>query len=605
MLDAIGIRCIGIVEKQSKTNFCFSIINQGYSTDDSWRSFVVYIEADEVYVTVKTVFTLYQEKFQATDPDLKLILQRYVARVNNDLQIGHFGIDTKTHLISFETKCIHVGVNPAHYMRIIKPLFTINVSTYKTYGYGLVNLINAHKKHNITEANFYKLVMDCEMRKVKAPMLPRKQVDVERFPVEAEEMAKERYIHSKIKESEYLRAQFKFETIKLQSNEIMTKIDKECLFINSTSCLNADQFKYVLLEVIVLLLHCFDIGIIFEKLPLKNIAVEIQAKHIKVSLVPFKLYKYTTQSAIPKENISAQLHQQAFEYTTELLYSQDTDCIPAYRFKYPKLTDVNLAIGKGGFSYIFRNQLEGRCVALKMLQHNRESSEDREVKKEYKLLNDLTHENVVECIGLASYNQTKLIILEFCHNQNLKLYLNKAEKLPIQKRLEIVQGVAHGLQYIHSKNIGHFDLKPHNVLLRQDLTPAICDFGLSEIVKGERNRRSKGFTLAYCAPEQIKGSKYGFECDIWSLGILIYHVLTLQEPYAEFFVGKDKKGCVPQFLHEIKMKNMRPSIPEKYYSKEPELVSLITSCLEYKPSNRPKLDQIINILNNIITTRLC
>ena len=76
MLDAIGIRCIGIVEKQSKTNFCFSIINQGYSTDDSWRSFVVYIEADEVYVTVKTVFTLYQEKFQATESDLRLILQR-------------------------------------------------------------------------------------------------------------------------------------------------------------------------------------------------------------------------------------------------------------------------------------------------------------------------------------------------------------------------------------------------------------------------------------------------------------------------------------------------------------------------------------------------
>lgn len=94
----------------------------------------------------------------------------------------------------------------------------------------------------------------------------------------------------------------------------------------------------------------------------------------------------------------------------------------------------------------------------------------------------------MECLGLASYNDTKLIILEFCHNQNLKLYLNKAEKLPILKCLEIVQGVANGLQYIHSKDIGHFDLKPHNVLLSQDLTPKICDFGLSEVMNGSAKR---------------------------------------------------------------------------------------------------------------------
>lgn len=73
----------------------------------------------------------------------------------------------------------------------------------------------------------------------------------------------------------------------------MTRIDKESLFTNTTSCLNADQFKFVLMEVITLLLHCYDLGVVFEQLPLKNVVVEI-GKEIKVSMIPFKLFKYTT-----------------------------------------------------------------------------------------------------------------------------------------------------------------------------------------------------------------------------------------------------------------------------------------------------------------------
>jgi serine/threonine protein kinase len=112
-------------------------------------------------------------------------------------------------------------------------------------------------------------------------------------------------------------------------------------------------------------------------------------------------------------------------------------------------------------------------------------------------LTELEHPNIVQCHGLSKYNDCKLIILEFCHNQNLKLYLRNVAKVPLAKRLEIAAGVVEGLSYLHSKRIGHFDLKPHNILLTSDLVPKICDFGLSERVEDEQTRESKGFTIAY------------------------------------------------------------------------------------------------------------
>jgi hypothetical protein len=71
MLQSIGIRSIGVKEHQRRTELVFSLINQGYSTDDSWRSFIVVIAVDPIYVTVQTVFTLYGEKYKVTDPVLQ------------------------------------------------------------------------------------------------------------------------------------------------------------------------------------------------------------------------------------------------------------------------------------------------------------------------------------------------------------------------------------------------------------------------------------------------------------------------------------------------------------------------------------------------------
>jgi serine/threonine protein kinase len=102
---------------------------------------------------------------------------------------------------------------------------------------------------------------------------------------------------------------------------------------------------------------------------------------------------------------------------------------------------------------------------------------------------------------LSKFNDCKLIILEFCHNSSLKQFFRSGAKIPLRKRLEIAAGACDGLMYLHERQVGHFDLTPHNILLTRDLTPKLCDFGLSQKVEEEFLTTSKGFTLAYCAPE--------------------------------------------------------------------------------------------------------
>uniref|UniRef100_A0A665WI65 Eukaryotic translation initiation factor 2-alpha kinase 2 n=1 Tax=Echeneis naucrates TaxID=173247 RepID=A0A665WI65_ECHNA len=224
-------------------------------------------------------------------------------------------------------------------------------------------------------------------------------------------------------------------------------------------------------------------------------------------------------------------------------------------------------LGKGGFGAVYkaREKLLNKYYAVKIVQAKQKAL------REVKVLSELQHQNIVryftcwmettsyqhniqadnsQC-ALNSSTQYLYIKMELCENRTLTRWIREKnqEKLPNPKRneesLKIAQQILTGVEYIHSKNLIHRDLKPDNIMFTSDETVKIGDFGLVTADTnddGEDLKRTNTGTLSYMAPEQVKEKKYDRKVDIFALGLiyleLVWKVSTCTE---RTVVGKSKR----------------------------------------------------------------
>lgn len=203
---------------------------------------------------------------------------------------------------------------------------------------------------------------------------------------------------------------------------------------------------------------------------------------------------------------------------------RDRICFPTELTQY---SDEYL-IGTGGFSRVYKvkNIEENRIVAVK-IPINNDASIGKSFLRELNNWVSLNHLNIVK---IYHYNilPVPFIEMEWCDS-----CLADLEK-PVQFNLAVyyIQGIAEGLNYAHQNNIAHFDLKPQNILLKDDI-PKITDWGLSRLLT-KHGTTTLGISLPFAAPEQFS-TKYGekdAKTDIWQLGILFYHLLTNSVPFS-------------------------------------------------------------------------
>ncbi len=199
-------------------------------------------------------------------------------------------------------------------------------------------------------------------------------------------------------------------------------------------------------------------------------------------------------------------------------------CFPRELTQY---TDEYL-IGTGGFSRVYkaRNIKKDRVVAVK-IPIKKDASIGKSFLRELNNWVSLKHQNIVK---IYQYNilPVPYIEMEWCDS-----CLEDIKK-PVQFNLALhyIHGVAKGLQYAHKNNIAHFDLKPQNILLKNDI-PKITDWGLSRLLTLQ-GTTTIGISLPFAAPEQFS-TKYGkrdVKTDIWQLGVLLYHLLTGGIPFS-------------------------------------------------------------------------
>lgn len=203
-----------------------------------------------------------------------------------------------------------------------------------------------------------------------------------------------------------------------------------------------------------------------------------------------------------------------------------------------RYTIVNV-IGIGGMATVYGayDQVTGRSVAIKMmskkLEHN--AKQISLFVNESTALSLLSHPNIVQVYNTAITNSTKYIIMEYVEGITLKKHIDHRGALPEREVLYYATQILSALDYIHSKGIVHCDIKPQNIILLQNGSIKVADFGIARLDamldhSGEKSDVALG-TVYYVSPEQAQGKAPRAESDLYSLGVMLYEAMTNRLPF--------------------------------------------------------------------------
>lgn len=245
--------------------------------------------------------------------------------------------------------------------------------------------------------------------------------------------------------------------------------------------------------------------------------------------------------------------------------------------------EIKELVGTGGMSNVYRahDRLLERTVALKLL-HDRYSNDSEYVerfRREARAAARLSHPNIVTVIDRGEQEGRQFIVFEHIAGDNLKQHVEKSGPLPIGEVLELGVQIGRALSFAHEHGLVHRDVKPQNVLLNGDGRAKVTDFGIARTVDVD-GMTTTGVVLGtshYISPEQASGEHVDAESDVYSLGAVVYELLTGGVP----FPGDNAVTVAMRHVRE-----RPPSVLEKRPEAPLRLVAAVEKALEKDPAAR-------------------
>ncbi|MEP6789688.1 MAG: serine/threonine-protein kinase, partial [Acidobacteriota bacterium] len=269
--------------------------------------------------------------------------------------------------------------------------------------------------------------------------------------------------------------------------------------------------------------------------------------------------------------------------------------------------EIEKLLGAGGMGevYLARDTKLDRKVAIKILNQSLEANTSNVSRfiQEAKAASALNHPNILVIHEIGEHEARHFIVSEYIDGQTLRTALNGNER-PIREILDISIQIASALNAAHEKNIVHRDIKPENVILRPDGLVKVLDFGLAKLIEqknrvlvgfedetARQNQTEKGLivgTVNYFSPEQAKGDAVDQRTDIFSLGVLMYEMITGKTPFAgesiadnfSNLINKDPQPLsrfaanIPDELQRIVSKMLRKNRDDRYQTMKDLLIDL-------------------------------
>ncbi len=248
---------------------------------------------------------------------------------------------------------------------------------------------------------------------------------------------------------------------------------------------------------------------------------------------------------------------------------------------------VRERIGEGGMAVVYRAHQPSvnRDVALKVINFQKVPNPDEFRKRfsnEAAIIASLEHIHILPVHDYGIQGDVAYLAMRLLRGGNLRDLLRR-EKLSFERVGTLFAQIALGLDYAHSRNIIHRDLKPANILLDEGGNAYLTDFGLAKLVDAEGDVTKSGNimgTLHYMSPEQLRGQRLDHRSDIYSMGIILYHMVCGQTP----FEGDGETDIVSTIYKHLELVPTPPTVinPEV----PPLLESVIMRALEKKPEDR-------------------
>ncbi|MBI2895174.1 MAG: serine/threonine protein kinase [Deltaproteobacteria bacterium] len=259
-------------------------------------------------------------------------------------------------------------------------------------------------------------------------------------------------------------------------------------------------------------------------------------------------------------------------------------------------------IGSGGMAVVYKALQEplNRIVAIKALKSSIaiDSQFAQRFEREALFLASMQHENILHVHDFLKQGGTMFIVMEFVEGIDLYDLLERTPRLPVDVAGIIAMNIARALDYAHFRGIIHRDIKPANIMLSKKGEVKLMDFGIArDDSLQDLTQTGTGLgTPSYMSPEQILGDKLDYRTDIFSLGIVLYQMVTGRKPFVE-----DAQRSVMQ-----KIRLDRYTSPRKVNPTVPRaLERIMARCMEKLPSNRyPSAQALMGDLEEFLKSRV-
>ncbi|WP_243734881.1 Stk1 family PASTA domain-containing Ser/Thr kinase [Paenibacillus turpanensis] len=270
--------------------------------------------------------------------------------------------------------------------------------------------------------------------------------------------------------------------------------------------------------------------------------------------------------------------------------------------------EIMARIGGGGMALVYKGHdiLLHRKVAIKVLRPQFVHDEEfiRRFRREAQAAASLSHPNVVSIYDVGQEGDTHYIVMEYIEGHNLNEIIQERAPLQVEEAVHIAAQIADALDHAHHNQIIHRDIKPHNILIGKNGRVKVTDFGIARAATSSTITQTGSVvgSVHYFSPEHAKGVNTGAKSDLYSLGIVLYQMLTAKLPFLgespisvalkhlQENVEEPRKvnPLIPQSVENIILKAMR-KMPEERYQSANEMLKDLESCLSPERRNEPKI----------------
>ncbi|KAF7149055.1 hypothetical protein RHSIM_Rhsim03G0202700 [Rhododendron simsii] len=293
-------------------------------------------------------------------------------------------------------------------------------------------------------------------------------------------------------------------------------------------------------------------------------------------------------------------------------FLEDYRALKPARYSYADIKKITNQfkdkVGQGGYGTVYRGQLSNDVyVAVKILNSTMGNGE--EFINEVGIIGTIHHVNVVRLVGYCADGFRRALIYEFLPNDSLEKFASSDRDkrlLGWKKLLEIAMGIAKGIEYLHQgcdQQILHFDIKPHNILLDENLNPKITDFGLAKLCSKEQSvvsmTTARG-TIGYIAPEVFSRNfgNVSYKSDIYSFGMLLLEMVGGKKNF-DVMVNSTNQIYFPEWIYNRldSGEELGIHIQDEGDAKIAKKLAIVGLwCIQWYPVDRPSMHGVIQML---------